>query len=352
MPPDPPTVEQQLDEQLEDLSLVDDALEDEGKTDEEIFNELEAEEVAAAAGESTDDISDDESAAAAAAAADKPPGEQSPGTQEPAPDDVWASASPEQRAAHEDAQTQISKLEQTERSRKGRMDSMQRRIDDLARQPAPGAPTDAATATDGANGATAESVTAEFFGSEEWKSHEQEYPEVSGPQKSIFTKLIGRLFAVEQKQEVTDAQRIVDDAEAHDAFVLEQEQLLEKEHEDWEEVMAAKGTMEWLEDQPRHIQEAAVRNADEIVDAEQAADVISRLKAFRTAQSAGPSDAGEAGDDGGNSRLSGKRDRQLATASNARTGGAGAAHGIPEDGDEEAIWNAMERKEAREAKSA
>ena len=98
------------------------------------------------------------------------------------------------------------------------------------------------------------------------------------------------------------------------------------------------------------------------MDAAEAADVVSRFKAFRSAQSDAGSDTldaddteGPADDKGkgdGTTQLTGKRQRQLEAASTTRTGGPGAAHGIPEDGDPEEIWKAYDRQEQREAQRA
>jgi len=164
-----------------------------------------------------------------------------------------------------------------------------------------------------------------------------------------------------QGAEITELRQEVADLKAgqNEEIAVTQQALLEEEHEDWEDVFAAKGTLEWLSDQPRHIQEAAYRNAEEIVDAEEAADIVSRLKAFRSAQpgnstgnNADESDSDTDDDTGKDTGLSARRKRQLDASSSSRTGGAGAAHGIPEDGDEAAIWDAMDKQEARKAKSA
>ncbi|KKL63082.1 hypothetical protein LCGC14_2178690, partial [marine sediment metagenome] len=100
-----------------DLDLIDDALEDEGKDDDELWDEIEAKEVADAKGEEAPDESGaaaaEATAAAASAASDDdtgktgdeevPPGkeaeasgEESPDKQTPAKEDPWADATPEQ----------------------------------------------------------------------------------------------------------------------------------------------------------------------------------------------------------------------------------------------------------------
>jgi hypothetical protein len=94
-----------------------------------------------------------------------------------------------------------------------------------------------------------------------------------------------------------------------------------------------------------------VRNAEEVVDAEEAADVVGRFKAFLAARQNGTGgDRGSADErplQGGNGNhqaqqpLSDKRKRQLESASTARSRGPGAATGIPDD--EEGAWKAFEK---------
>src|SRR5690606_2070633 len=57
--------------------------------------------------------------------------DKSPDKQQQQAPDLWANAAPEQRAAYEAAQEQIKKLEQAERSNRGRISAMQRQMNDL-----------------------------------------------------------------------------------------------------------------------------------------------------------------------------------------------------------------------------
>ena len=331
-----------------DLDLVDDDLADEDKSDAEIFDELEAEEIAAA-----DVTPDDESGAESAAAEDaaKPDddeagsaesGDKSP-DEESSADELWATATPEQQAA----QAQIKKLEQSDRSSRGRLGAMQRQINELSRKPdTPPAADDAAGDDKGEADATG------YLATENWKSFKEEYPEVAGP---VGELLAGMQATIDRNDKELAA--IGDDRRQH--AVDEQQVLLEQEHSDWHEVISAdEGAPfeSWLNDQPRHIREAGRRNAKEIVDAAEAADLVSRFKAFRSdaVDEEPPADEPkpEDGKGTGTARLSDKRQRQLATASSTRTGGLGAAHGIPEDGDPQDIWNAFDKKDARQRQTA
>ncbi len=354
----------------QDLDLLDEHLEDEGKSDSAIWDEIEETEADAGTGAAADD---DEALAAADGAAtdagaekkpdatdklgdegqslDDESGGKAPDKQAADQDDPWATATDEQRSAHEADQKRIKKLEQSDRSQRGRLGAMQRQINDTAAKPAPAKTT---AADEAAGDDEGEGAADGLYGSDEWKAHEKEYPEISGPNKTITNNLADRIDVLEEKQGVSET---VHRQEAVD----QQTEVLDGEHSDWEEVMAAEGTLEWLQDQPRHIQEAARRNSEEIVDAAEAADVIGRLKAFRSAQDeagegAGDADANGAGaDDGagdGKPQLTGKRKRQLEAASTTRAGGPGAAHGIPEDGDPEAIWAAYDKQDERDAQRA
>ena len=333
----------------EDLDLIPAGLEDEGKDDEEIWEEIDAQETAEANGE---DDAGDKLAASADADADSGASDEdqegSKGEVQPDPaDKLWEGANEDQRAAFNAAQDQIKKLEQSDRSQRGRVSTLQRQVNDITRQldRAAKAPDDASGAADAGEAAKG------FLDSKDWKDFAGEYPEVASP--------LGKVIADLQKQVTGFATRqdAIEDDRQNDV-VAEQTELLEKEHSDWLDAATDPMFEPWLADQPRHIREAAVRNAKEIVDAREAADVVGRFKAFRSEQgegSAGPVDAdGEKPPDNQETvtDLSEKRKRQLESSASARGKGAGAATGIPEDGDEEAIWKAIDVKEERERRQA
>ena len=367
------TAPQKLPElKAEDLGLIDDSLEDEGKDDATLWADIEEAEADAKANGAADDESGAASAEAAAAAASKEAGDEAgktgdegtslddesgdktPDTPAADQDDPFADATPEQRAAHDAAQAQIKKLEQSERSTRGRLGSMQRRINELSAQPVPATPPAADKAAGDDKDAGGDGK--DYLASDGFKEFEKEFPEVAGPMKELVSGMQAEVSQLRRGQDAISQDR-------HQDQVSEQQGILEEEHEDWEEVMAANELLPWLDKQPRHIQEAAVRNAEEIVDAAEAADVVSRFKAFRSAQSDAGDDtpdaddtetppAGDEGKGDGTTPLTGKRQRQLDAASSTRTGGPSAAHGIPEDGDPEEIWKAFDKKEQREAQRA
>lgn len=359
----------------DDLDLVSDELEDAGKDEAELWSEFDRAEAATDGGASPEK-SGEEAAEAAAEGADdtddgsapadaKPQGE-APATDDRSADaadpgqtqgnDLWASATPEQKAAFEAAQTQLRKLEQAERSNRGRLSAMQRQLNDFTagRDPSPPA---ARKAADGqGNDGKADGG---FLASDKWKRFEGEYPEVAGP----LGELIGDLQSQLKRQ---DTQLSAIGNERREDALDEQEELLLEAHPDWEQVTEKPEFGPWLVDQPRHIREAALRNGDGVVDAEEAADVLSRFKSYLKEQSdgSGQEPAGDGagadtdtGTDPGNGKpqLSGKRQRQLESASGARSRGRpGVTSNAlpPEDGDPELIWKKFDEMEARQDRRA
>jgi hypothetical protein len=253
--------------------------------------------------------------------------------------DLFADATDEQRAAWDAAQSQLEKLEQSDRSNRGRLGAMQRQINALTKQ---------AAADDAAAKQGQPPTDNSYLNSDEYKEFADEYPEVAGPMSKILEGYEQRLKSVDERLS----------ADQRESVVEEQTEVLTQYHPNWQSVLAANGNefAEWVNTQPRHIQEAAYRNAEEIVDAEEAADVVSRFEAFRSDNGVGDSSAdGSApknGADSANPRLTDRRRRQLETAAGARGSGPGIASGIPEDGDEQFLWDAFDKLERQEERRA
>lgn len=373
----------------EDLDLVDDTLEDENQDEAALWSEFDEQESGKEAapdggagdggGDDTsaagadgagaaDDFdsgepgSDDDSAASPAGSDADPGGKPDGGDKTPSGDgraqgddaDIdWANATPEQRAAYDAAQQRLKKLEHAERSNRGRISALQRQIAELtggqsqSREADPG---DGSADGQGQGEAAAGSDQGAddgFLKSDDWKSFRDEYPEVAGP----LEKVIGGLQA-----EVTRQHKELSaiGADRRESALAEQAGLLAEEHSDWQEVVADDSFMEWLEAQPRHIREAAIRNAEDIVDAQEAADVVGRFKAYRSEQQGGGNaqdqqDTTRADGGGGTDNQQARRQRQLESASTTRSRGPGVATGISEDGDPERIWKQFDEMERRQA---
>lgn len=350
----------------DDLGLIDPALEDASKDDAQIWAEIEQSEGTAATSDSDDtpspdqkgDEGEDDAGAAAdgqqnsdtaaktagkTPADDKSDGEPSDKQQQPQEKDLWADAKPELKAAYEAAQAQVRKLEQAERSNRGRLSAFQRQINELTR-PAAAKP---AAKVEGQSQAEDDGI----LSGPEWKEFREDYPAVAGPMAKLIGSLQEKITRQEKELSAIGIER-------RQSALAEQEKLLVETHPDWTQVTADQSFVEWLNGQPRHIREAAVRNANEIVDAEEAADVVGRFKSFREQQSGGnvqpqPQQTQRQNSNGNanNRTLTGKRQLQLASATAARSSGHGVANGLAEDGDPETLWKQMDEMDRRQARA-
>lgn len=350
--------------QSDDLDLVKDELEDEGKDDAALWEEFSQSEKADDGGDgsagdesadaerwqsSAEDDGDDDQGAATrksdsddASSSDDDESDDGDDQQSPddhqAQDDIWANATDEQKQAYE-------ALQDKERRVRMQVSALNRKLEEARRGDQAAAPDTGGAASDDDSGAR-EGGDSKFFQSEEWKTFEEEYPEVAGPMAKVVGDMQQRL--VQQGKELS---AIGDDR--RQAAFEEQESLLEETHADWQTVLDDNAdTLEtWLAEQPRHIQEAAIRNADVIVDAAEAADVVGRFKehlGMGKGSNERSQESGQQQDSRGkdNNRSSGKRQRQLESAASTRSRGPGTSAGIPEDGDEQAIWDAFDKVEA------
>lgn len=211
--------------------------------------------------------SDDEGkdkAAAPAAADPTPDPSAAPAAAAPAAaaKDIWADAPAELRAAHEEA---MQRADQKYRSDIGRQASYQRRIASLedelkAKTAAPAAAADPATKPQA------------LREREPIKKALEDYPEVMGP----------LLDALEPMQaENDDLRRTVSSLtqDRREAQISAQEQALQVAHPDWKEATSSPEFVEWLNTRPKAIREIIERNAQEIVDAEEAITVVGDFKA-------------------------------------------------------------------------
>jgi hypothetical protein len=269
--------------------------------------------------ETDDNEADTEARDAAPAASQDAAGEQQ------APSDIWSSAPPELKAAFEEERRARTNLEHAIRSDRGRLSAMQKKLDELSRNsPNPAHQPVRGESADDRN--------------ERLRKLAEEYPEVAQP-------LLDEMDAL--RSTVTSLQS-VEEERAKQAYAY-QEQVLATEHADWQQVLSQNGATfaAWLDDQPKAVRDAAQANANRIVDAKAAADVVGRFKQFIgiAGQQQQPAAAGNP-----QPSLSDKRQRQLAASATPRGVRRPVASGIPEDGDEEAIWAAFEAQEARQGR--
>ena len=234
--------------------------------------------------------------------------------------DPWAQAPEELKSQYQHAQEMIAKLEQSDRSNRGRLSALQRQINELvsSRQEA---------AESGDQAAVAEK-------DDEIDSLMEDYPEIAKPIQKMLDKV---------KTEQTRLERELGalSGDKRKAALDEQVSLLADAHPDWAKVGSDPQFSQWLADQPRHIQEAAYRNGNEIVDYREAADVVGRYKEFR----------GIGEQTTSTNSLADKRQRQLKTATSTRGRGPGAKSGIPESGDPEMLWDQFEELDRRQSRA-
>jgi hypothetical protein len=298
--------------------------------DEALWNELEKADAAEAkapppTGREADDdaafTADEPDPSEADQGDDEPSAEGQPdaGAQE-APDDPWAKADPTLKAAFDEKARALQNLEHQIKSDRGRLSAMQKKLDELSRSASP--------ANQPKPGDDRE---------ERRRKLAEEYPEVAQPildEMDALKAEIANLSSAETRREQMTLEQ--------------QEAALTQQHADWQQILGQNGATfaAWAEDQPKAIREMVARNANQIADAQAAAEVIGRFKQYLGIGEQPQQQAAPSAQAAPRNTLSDKRQRQLA-ASAAPSGGSRrpVASGIPEDGDPQAIWDAFEAAE-------
>jgi hypothetical protein len=255
-----------------------------------------------------------DAAAAPVAAAAKP--EEAP--------DIWANAPPDLKAAH-DQQVKALETAQTEHARRsieGRIASYQRRLKERAE--AAGKPA-AETPPEEEADPFAEVVA--------------EYPEIGVPiqkDRARVAEKLSKFEAIEKsRQEAADLQM--------DTDLMANERLLEEKHPGWDKYLHDHGPAfgAWIVDQPLSLRQAFITNQEAIIDPYSAIDTISAFKSFVEANTQ-PPQPGATPPAAPQQRLNPRRAAQLAGSASPHTAGSRpTVSGIPQDGDEQAIWNAF-----------
>jgi len=253
--------------------------------------------------------------AAAAPSTEKAPA--AAGASEPAKTTIdWSKAPPEYKAA-------FDALQHEAQSNRGRINAFQRQIAEL-KAPKPAAPK-APAFTLGADGKPS------FMSGDRWKEFSDAYPDIAAPIADAFGAISTEALNLREELKPVVADR---QTQAH----LEQQELLGKQHPDWETVAYSDGFKSWIAGQPAFIQEAFARNGKAIVDAEEAGHVISLFKGSQTP--AQPPAATV-------TNLSDKRQKQLESGKTAPDKGPGAASGAPSEFDDAFAYFAAKRAAAR-----
>lgn len=311
----------------DDLNLVG-ALADQAKDESELWNEFEEAEKTTAAspddmGKAAEPSAETEAQPQAQTTKEAPVSTQQPAAAaSPAPAaDIWANATPEQKAAYEAAVAERSKFEQRFRSESGRVSALTKKINAAAQ---PGRQTPNAR--------------------EAIASIRTDYPEIAQPLEKVVEAIEGQAENLNRVQtgEVEAARE-----ELHGIVQAETAMLTEK-HPDYADVLKKNGQafVDWVEDQPRRIREAARMNASFIADGAAAIEVIDGFKkhlaglAAPAQQQPSPAQQREAQPPvQPQPNLSDRRQRQIqGTSAPQRGGGQATVSGIPADGDPEALW--------------
>lgn len=318
-----------------DLQLVD-QLADAGKDDAEIWSEMQASEAGAKGDDGTDttDGADngDTGAQQAADGQDEPAAtdgaEDSQKASEP---DPWASADPKLKAERDALLAEKRRLEQDASSQRGRASAFQRKYEELRKAPQ----------KQGARPSARDAVAA----------LKEEYPELAEPLAKAFGVIEDRLKEVdnaEASRRQAATTEVVEHIQAETAEV-------EREHPGYYDFLKQNGAAfaAWVEDQPRSVREAAYRNAEDIVDARAAIDVLSRFKQHLGQPASAPAAAAQNGAAAPAAQpLNDRRKRQLESSASPQTSRRPTVSGIPEDGDPQEIWEAMRRREQAQAARA
>ena len=248
---DPETSEEAFAAAFDEFAATDDttALPAEGREDEEGA----ADDKAAAA------PTDDKAASGDAPSdADDPPAEEKAAPDGAAGEDIWADATPEQKAAFEAAKHE-------NKSHKNRASAQNRKINQLMSAPKPAA-----------QPAAEQPATPET--NEAWEQFKDNHPEVANQMEQQFGERMARLETenADLKGQVTGI------ADAHTQTAINAEEaVLAQRHPDWEQFTASAEFIAWLPSQPRYVQEGLARNGAAIVDGEEAASLLDLFKDIR-----------------------------------------------------------------------
>ncbi|TIV83797.1 MAG: hypothetical protein E5V64_06425 [Mesorhizobium sp.] len=253
---------------------------------------------------------------------DAPVGEQdkTPKPSDPPPaNDIWATASPELRAAHEAEMAALRKNANDAKAHAGRM---RKQFEDLKAS--------AGRAADEPGSKLGDTLDQGLA----------DYPEIARPVKDALAPIEKRLEAFDK---FTADQRTAQNSEVV-SHIQSQERLLEAAHPGWEAEYVkgpkAKQFADWINspDRPmKFVKTVFETNNDHIFDAAAAIEVFDAFKSHIAGTDANPTPG-----NGQTQELSAKRAAQLDGSRSPKTpGGPPRVTGIPKEGDPQAIWKAF-----------
>jgi hypothetical protein len=201
-----------------------------------------------------------------------PPEDRAADRQDPAardePADVWASAPAELREAFQAEREARVKAQNHNRTQNSRLSQLTARLHEIeaagAHNRAPGA--EAPEGGDGEGKSREDRI----------KAMREEYPDLAAP-------LLDEMDRLRQEMSGYSSRAVADEKARFDAHLDQQEALLLEEHPDWQTATATPEWAKWLREQPPYVQQGIARNGSGIVDATEAADILTRFKAATNA---------------------------------------------------------------------
>jgi uncharacterized protein YeaO (DUF488 family) len=232
---------------------------------------------------------------------------ESPSPEQDADSDPWATVPAELREQFEKTQKQNAEFQR-------RLTDQGRQLKDLRTQNLHGQPAPQKEATKAP---------------EKWESFKQEYPEVAAPIDEMLQAVLSKADRLEQQLAGMSKAQVQDVYQSNLEYVKSQ-------HPDFDQIVGGTEFKEWVDRQPRFIQEGIQRNATDLVDAVEASEILNLYKSQNVTSAqqvtqAAPLKPGN--------NISGKRARQLETAAvgPSRTQ-ASVMGGVPNDPERQFDW--------------
>jgi len=235
--------------------------------------------------------------------------------------DIWAAATPEQRAAFSAAK---EKADYHERMR-GTVSGLNRKIDELSR-----ANRDLLARAQKPDHAGNE----DFFTSAEWKDFSDEFPEAAAKQEKLFRRVLGKLDGLDGLPEIKSHIHEIA-AERRDRALAGEYARVVQAHADYDTIARSPAFTAWYEASPPYIKAAVERNGAQVIDGAEVAHIV---RLFKTETGRGYSTA-----DRSTASPNARRAAQLESASSPRTTGPGAVSAA-NPGDRSGAWNYWEAR--------
>lgn len=263
---------------------------------------------------------------------------EKPKTQQPDQADIWAGATDAQRDAWQNAQRMIQNFNHRLSSDSGRIAALQRKIDQLsaaAQAPQPKAADQAAT--QGKQPEAADQKAAkDAFASDGWKTLEEDYPEIASAIRGLVDPLMKDMGSFQEMRQAVEQDR-------HQQRLTQERMTMDRMEPGWDGFLRENSAAftQWINGQPGYVREAFERNKATVVNAGEAADIVSRFRGHlnqqRPPEPAPPANAGQSN----TPPMSERRSRQVQSATAIPRTAPPSKAGIPDD--PQGAWDAFER---------